>query len=419
MHLAIVGLNHKTASVEVRERVAFTEASIERALSTLIVQDCVEESLILSTCNRTEVYCVFKTGCFDTQLLRRFVADSNGLCCEEIDPYLYELSNREAVQHLFRVVSGLDSMVVGENQIAAQAKQAYRIATTVKATGPILNKLFHVAFRVGKKVRSQTGIGTGSLSISQVACDLAEKIFRRLSERSVLLIGAGENGELTAKILKGRGVQRLFITNRTLATAHQLAQKIGAEAVPFEDLARILADVDIIISSTGAPEAILGPEQITPVLSRRQLPLFVIDLAVPRDIDPAVDRLNNVFLYDLDALQGVVEKSLDHRSGAAHQAKQIVTAEVDRFVTWHTGQKATPTIVEMQARFDAIRQAELDKIRDKMTDEQYELVEAATRAMMNKVLHTPILSIRDAASHGDQRRLIKAIRTVLGLGEES
>lgn len=418
MHLSIVGLNHKTATVEIREKVAFTSEQIQRSLTRLQSNPCVSESLIISTCNRTEVYCAFNEGCFDNNVLKQFVADQNGLCCDDLNPYLYELSNRDAVQHLFRVVSGLDSMVIGENQITAQAKQAYRYAVTVKSAGNILNKLFHIAFRVSKKVRTQTGIGTGSLSVSQVACDLAEKIFKRLSERTVLLIGAGENGELAAKHLSQRGVGRLFITNRTFEKAEALAEKMNAQAIPFDELERGLAMADIVVASTGAPEPVLTKSHVAPVLAKRRVPLFMIDLAIPRDIDPEVDTLDNVFLYDMDALQNIVKKSLGRRSEAVHKAKQIIAGEVDRFLEWHEGQKATPTIVEIQHYVETIRAGELEKLRDKLTPEQMEMFDQATRAMMNKVLHIPIESIRKAAKTTTDVKIIRTIRSALGLSEE-
>jgi glutamyl-tRNA reductase len=405
--------------VEIREKVAFTADRIAHALSSLQAQSCISECLILSTCNRTEIYTVFNEGCFEPDVLRHFVAEHNDLCCDDVAPYLYQLANRQAVEHLFRVVGGLDSMVIGENQIAAQVKEAYRYATTVKTTGPILNKLFHIAFRVSKKIRTQTGIGAGSLSVAQVACDLAEKIFKHLSERSVLLIGAGENSELTAKNLQGRGAKRLFITNRTGEKAEALAKRIGAKAVPYEDLVDTLGKVDIVITSTGAAEAIIRQEQIASVVSKRQVPLFMIDMAIPRDIDPDVDELDNVFLYDMDALQQIVEESLKRRSVEAHKAKRIVDDEVEKFVAWHQGEKATPTIVEMQELFEQVRRAELEKIRDDLSSEQFEKIDGATKAMMNKVLYAPIHQLRKAAKKGDDRGLIKTIRSVLGLSEES
>lgn len=419
MHLAVVGLNHKTASVNIREKVAFTPEDVERALSSLSAQDCICESLILSTCNRTEIYTVFTEGCFDPDVLREFVAEFNEVNSEELNPHLYQLANQEAVEHLFRVISGLDSMVIGENQIASQAKQAYRYATIVKATGPILNKLFHIGFRVGKKVRTQTGIGTGSLSVSQVACDLAEKIFKHLSERSVLLVGAGENGELTAKTLKQRGVTDLLITNRTYEKAVTLAEKMYAEPIRFSELGNALAKVDIVISSTGASEAVLTHDIVEAAVAKRHLPLFMIDVAIPRDIDPTVDDLDNVFLYDMDALANIVSKSKDRRSEEAHKAKRIIADEVARFMQWHMGQKATPTILELQDTVETIRRGEMEKLRGRLDEKTFQLFEEATRAMMSKVLHPQITSLRKVAQKGDQGGILRTIRKALGLGEES
>lgn len=419
MHLSVVGLNHKTASVEVREKVAFTTKNIERALATLSSIDSIDECLILSTCNRTEIYCVFKPGCYDSKVLPDFLANYNHLYRGEIEGYLYQLSNRQVVEHLFRVVSGLDSMVVGENQIASQAKQAYGMATTVKATGPILNKLFHIAFRVSKKIRTETRIGEGSLSVAQVACSLAERIFKLLSDRSVLLIGTGENGELIAKHLRKKGVRELIIINRTFKKADILAKKLEAKAVAFDNLEQILEKVDIVISSTASAGTVLRKEMLRPALAKRHLPLFMIDLAVPRDIEPAVGEMKNVYLYDMDSLQLLVDESRARRADEAHKAKQTIREEVEKLIEWRNSQKATPTIVEMQTHFERVRSAELEKVSCVLNEEQYKLVDAVTRSMMNKVLHVPIMSVRRAALKGDEENMIRTIRKVLGFKEES
>lgn len=419
MHLSVVGLNHKTASVEVREKVALTTKNVERALASLSAIGCIDECLILSTCNRTEIYSVFKRGCYDADVLPKFVASYNGLCHEEIESYLYQLSNRQVVEHLFRVVSGLDSMVVGENQIVSQAKQAYRTATTVKTAGPILNKLFHVAFRVSKKVRTETRIGEGSLSVGQVACGLAERIFKMLTDRSVLLVGAGENAELIAKHLKKKGLRELIITNRTFEKAKALAERLEATAVAFDDLEQSLEKVDIVISSTGSPGTVLRRELLRPILAKRHMPLFLIDLAVPRDIEPAISEMKNVYLYDMDSLQILVDESRAHRADEAHKAKQVIRDEVEKIIQWRNSQKATPTIVEMQTHFERVRTAELEKLSKAMSKEQLLMVDVATKSMMNKVLHVPIMSVRRAAKEGDEEHLIKAIRKVLGFREES
>jgi glutamyl-tRNA reductase len=420
VHIAVVGLNHNTASVDVREKVAYTELRIEGALAKLRADGRIEESLILSTCNRTEIYSVFKPDRFEPDYLGRFLAESNDLAYSVLKPHLYELENKDVVRHLFRVVSGLDSMVVGENQIAAQAKEAYRLATSVRTNGPVLNKLFHVGFRVGKKVRTETGISAGSLSVSQVACDLAEKIFRHLSERTVLVVGAGENGEVTANNLKCRGVRNLVITNRTREKAEKLAKRLGAEVADFDDLSTWLSKVDIVISNTGSQEPVIRREQVATAVARRNAPLFMIDMAIPRDIEPTVDDLDMVFLYDMDALAKAVEKSRNRRSGEAHKANRIVAEQVEKFIDWCQGERAKPTIIELQERFDSIRREELDKLKDKLDPSQQAAVEAATRAMMNKMLHVPITSIRSATKKSDDAgRLIRTVRSILGLSEES
>ncbi len=418
MDIAVVGLNHKTANVAVREKVAFTAQRVERALAALSNLYCVEECLILSTCNRTELYCVFKEGCFDTDALRFFVADYNNIGKDDITPYLYQLGNKEVVEHLFKVVSGLDSMVMGENQIMAQTRQAYRYATTGKTTGPILNKLIHFAFRVGKKIRTQTGIGLGSMSIGQVACDFARKIHEDFRKASLLLIGAGENGELTARIFKDRGIGKLFIANRTISRAKALAEKTGAEVVRMEKIENALLDVDILLCSTGASGFLLSKETVERVALQRKKPLFIIDLAVPRDIEPAVGDLENVFLYDLDALIGQVEANKESRKEQAHVARNIIGDEIEKFMEWHKKHKAAPTIKQMQEYVEAIRLGELEKIKDKLSEKNRLLFDSASKTMVNKILHTPISSIKKAAGKSDNDETIKTIRTILGLPGE-
>lgn len=418
MHLAVVGLNHKTAEVAVREKVAFTSQRVERALAALSNLHCVEECLILSTCNRTELYCVFKDGCFEPDALKYFVADYNDIGKDDITPFLYQLSDREVIEHLFKVVSGLDSMVMGENQIMAQAKEAYRYATTAKTTGPILNKLVHFAFRVGKKIRTETDIGLGSTSVSHVACDLAQKVLGDFPNSTLLLIGAGENGELTAKIFKDRGVGGIFIANRTKSKAVALAKKMGAEAVDMASIEKEISQVDIVVSSTGSKNFVVTKKHLQADLDKRERPLFFIDLAIPRDIDPVVGDLENVFLYDMDALQKQVSQNKDNRKDQAHIARKIIKAQTDKFMVWHKKHKAAPTIRQMQEYVETIRIGELDKVKEKLSLDDYKIFDTVSKAMINKILHTPIASIKKAAGKSDSVETIQAIRGILGLPRE-
>lgn len=418
MRLAVVGLNHNTASVAIREKAAFTTDRIEAALTELSHFRSVDECLILSTCNRTEIYAVFHEGRFDPEVLGKFMAQYSGQPYESLQPYLYEMHKKRAVEHLFRVVSGLDSMVLGETQIAAQAKQAYRHAVTARANGPIFNKLFHIAFRVSKKVRTLTGISEGSLSVSQLACHVAEKRFDDLSKRSVLLVGAGENGELTARHLIEKGVKEILIANRTFCRAETLAKKLGAVPVEMDHIVSAMEKVNVVISSTASPDFVITAADVKKAMGNRHTPLVLIDLAVPRDIDPEIAKIDGAYLHDLDSLQRVIEESLTRRKDEGHKAKAIVAEEVEKFLTWNSGEKATPLILEMRLLFDHIRSKELEKLRKKLSPDDYFEVDQATRAMMNKVLHMPIESVRNAARKEDSQKTIRLVRKILGLSEE-
>ena len=418
MHLALVGINHKTASVEVREKVAFGKERIARALATISTSKDIAECVILSTCNRTEIYGVFEDHKVGGELMRGFVAEYNQLCTADVDPFLYQLNDIEVVEHLFRVVSGIDSMVVGESQIAAQVKEAYSLATSARTNGVLTNKLFHMAFRVGKKIRSKTGIGEGMVSVSHVATHFAQKALDGLEGRRVLLMGAGETGQLTARHLRDHGSHKLTIVNRTAERARELAKEHHAETRDFAELAEAIADADVVISATASEKTVISFETVQQAVQGREIPLVLIDLAVPRDIDPEVATLPGVRLFDMDALQAEVEANATARSSEAHKAKRMIRREAEKFMKWARELDATPMIIELQHHFEHIRQHELSELRGKLADDQFELVEAATRAMMNKLLHHPIVSVRHAAGEGDGEQVIRTIRTVLGLGKD-
>lgn len=416
----LVGLNHKTTPVEVRERVALSGGYDEPLRRLRQIPGC-SESYLLSTCNRVEmVVLAEQTPQLEENLIRFLFGED--LPIEEGRRYVYIFSGREAAHHLFSVAASLDSLVVGEAQILGQLKEAYRCASESGATGPMLNKLLHKSFSVAKRVRTETGIGSSAVSISSAAVELARKIFGNLGDKHVLLIGAGEMAELAAQHLMGQGVDSVTVANRTLSRAVDLAKQFGGKAVSFEEILQQLEKVDIIISSTGAPTIILEKEQVRPVMrTRRNKPLFFIDIAVPRDLDPGLNELENVFLYDIDDLGQVVEMNRSERDREATKAVRIVDEEAIKFERWHEGMALTPTILELRERAGEICRTELAKTLAKMPElgeKERISLEKMTAAITAKMLHAPLAYLKGETCHGQDktRQKIDTIRSVFGLG---
>lgn len=418
MALALLGLSHQTASVDFRERVALDQHGAVRLLNRLRETPGIEESLVISTCNRTEIYAVAQDDLDILEPMAALLADQTGVHREELDAHVYRRADRDVVHHLFMVASGLDSMVVGENQILGQVKEAYSNAVTTRAKGPLVDALMHRAFMLGKQVRTQTGLGRGRLSVAGVACELAEKIFHDLSTRKVLLVGAGETGELVITHLKEHGVTDITVTNRTLVRAEELSVRFGGRAVPFDGLWDAVGQAEILITSTAAAEPVITAEPLRRALGRRATPLFIIDIAVPRDVAADVDDLADVFLYDIDALQTVVRETIDKRRGEVHRARAMVAEATDRFVDWQRSQAVTPTIVQVREQFEAIRHDEIEKLKGQMTAADFEVVDRATRAIINKLLHHPTVHIKQAAKKPDSGPVLQAFRLLLGLDDE-
>ena len=417
MPLVMIGLSHQTAPVAFRERIALDEAGVVRALTQLRESAGVREALVLSTCNRTELYAWADEG--EVTLLLDVLAGQSGVPREDLDAHCYSRTDSEVAEHLFMVTSGLDSMVVGENQIQSQVRDAYSRAVACRVNGPTVDKLLHWALRAGKRVRTRTGIGEGRLSVASVACDLAEKILANLENRSVLLIGAGETGELVVRHLLDRGVKSLAIANRTAERAEELTSRLGGRAIAFDDLWDAIGLADVLITSTSAPDPIITSDRLSSVMARRRTPLFIIDIAVPRDVEPAVPGLRDVFLDDIDALEDVVKTTIDRRRSEVHRARAMVRAEVVKFGEWQRSQQATPTIVQMREQFERIRSAEMEKLEPSLSKEDLERVDRATRAMLNKLLHHPTVTMKQAARRSDSGQLIQAFRQLLGLDEET
>jgi glutamyl-tRNA reductase len=419
MNIIVVGLSHRTASVEIREKVAFAPTQMDKPLRALTALDDITEAVIVSTCNRVEIYATTRDIAGGMARLKRFLADYHSFPLESLEPHLYSYHGEEAIRHVFRVASSLDSMVVGEPQILGQIKTAYGYAAEYRSSGIILNRFLHKAFSVAKRVRTETRIASSAVSVAFAAVELAKKIFGDLSDKTVMLIGAGEMCELAAKHFLNSGARGVMVTNRTYERAEKLAEEFDGKAVRFEDLFDQLHKADIILSSTGAPHCIIGPRDLDGVMRRRKLkPMFFIDIAVPRDIDPGVNDVENVYLYTVDDLQEVVTANLQQRSAEAQKAEDIVTQEIGQFFKWLSNLEVTPTIVALRTRFEEVRQAELARTlsnwKDLPPDGQKRL-EAMTAAIVNKLLHQPTSLLKQSGMGNRNDLYVDALRNLFDL----
>ncbi len=419
MNIVIVGLSHKTAPVEIRERVAFAPTAMQEPLRQMAALPMISEGLIVSTCNRVELYAVSKDPAAANTALRRFLAEFHSLSHEDLNKHLYDYNGLEAIHHMFRVASSLDSMVIGEPQILGQIKTAYGYAVEFGTAGLILNRFLHKAFSVAKRIRTETGIASNAVSVSFAAVELARKIFSQLDNKTVMIIGAGEMCELAARHFVSNGVSKVLVTNRTLERAEKLAGELAGQAVPFEQFPNYLIEVDIVLTSTGAPNFILGHRQMEEVIRRRrQKPMFLIDIAVPRDIDPRVNQVSNVYLYDVDDLQEVVQANLKERHKEAHKAEEIVDQEVGQFHRWLENLDVKPTIIALRQKLDEIRRLEVSKtfgnLKD-LTDKQRKSIEAMSNALINKVMHKPIDLLKNGQGQNGGEDYVDAIRTLFDL----
>jgi len=419
VRIALVGISHKTAPLELRERVAFDEEQAGRALRELMENDRVAEAMLLSTCNRTELLVRFMPGFGpDPDFLIDFVIEFRGLGSGEFRSHFYKFVGQQAVGHLFEVACGMDSMVLGETQITSQVKQAYAMAVSQKSTGPLINRLSHKAFEVAKKVRTKTGLSRGNLSISAIACELAEKIFRDLSKCKVLLVGAGETGALVATHLVERGVVDLSISNRTRERAEALAEKFSAAVVPFEGRLEAARDCDILIAAAGGEGHLFKFEDVRAAVAGRRTPAFIIDLGVPRNVDPRCSELSEVFLYNIDDLEEIERRNLVQRQVEAAKAARIVESATDEFMEWYRKQMAGATIAELHGQLEQIRVKELEKYRHKLDEESFEMTDRLTRSIVKKILNLPISTVKRAAKDEVPHGLLQAIRELFGLGSD-
>jgi len=420
--IVLLGVNHKTTPLEIREKLALS-GGYEDPLRRLGAVEGVNEHYLLSTCNRVEVlYTTEHPEKTREKVLAFLFGDS--VPVQDLHKYVYHYENEEAVQHLFMVASSLDSMIVGEAQILGQMKEAYRYATEKKTSGSILNKLLHKAFFAAKRVRTETRIGASAVSISYAAVELARKIFGQLDNKSVMLVGAGEMAELAAEHLVGQGVANVVVANRTLERAVKLARRFKGQAVSLDELIEQLEHVDIIISSTGATGTILSKEDVKPVMrERRNRPLFFIDIAVPRDLDQDINDLDNVYLYDIDDLNNVVEMNKAERDKEAVKAERIVAEETMKFNGWLENQEVNPTIVDLRKMADEICRMELDKTLAKMKDispKEQKSLEKMASAIVAKMLHNPMLFLKTENSRClDRRERINTIRDLFQLDDRN
>ncbi len=421
MKLLVTGVNHRTAPVEVRERLSFDVHSLGPAVADLKRRPGILEGLILSTCNRVEIAVSAEETTEADREVHDFLTRTQRIEPAWILPYLYRYEDTEAIRHLFRVAASLDSMVVGEPQILGQLKAAYAADKVGVALNGVLDTVLTRAFAVAKRVRSETAIGQSAVSISYVAVELARQIFGRLNERVVLMVGAGKMSELAARHLRRAGATQVFVTNRSHDRAVRLAEAFQGRTVPYDRFKEELPRADIVITSSGAPHYILGKAEVRrAVEARRNRPVFLIDIAVPRNIDPEVNQLENVFLYDIDDLQKVVDENLKARQQEAEGAEGIITEEVDRMVSRLRSREAKPTIVELQHQLETVRTAELERLAGKLTSltpDQREAVEAITRGLINKIAHGPIAEIRRQANEPNGLQSIEIIRRIFRLDE--
>jgi len=421
MNLFLVGINHRTAPVEVRERMNIPESRLGEAISDLVHREGIDEALILSTCNRVELV----TGAADNveaePIIRRFLSDHHRC---ELDPYerhFYRYRQEEVVRHLFRVASSLDSMIVGEPQILGQVKQAYALARQATALRGPLDQVVRQALTVARRVRRETAIGSSAVSISYAAVELAKKIFGSLAGRTIFVIGAGKMSELAAKHLLRSGAKTIFVSNRTYERAVELAQAFRGTAIRFDELFDYINRADIVISSTGSPHFVVRKEQAEKLLgARRNRPMFFVDIAVPRDVDPAVNELDNAFVYDIDDLAQVVEANKKQWESVAIWVQENIGQEVQKTMRRLASRDVAPTIVALEERLDGIRQEEMQRLGAKLagfTPEQHQAVEALTRGMVNKILHGPITELKSRAGEPEHGTLVQVIRKIFGVSE--
>lgn len=419
--IILIGLNHKSASVDIRECLAFTDDDTRSALTRLRGMSVIGEAMLFSTCNRVELLISAKETRAAIDQAKQFLADFKQIELADFEDALYLHQGGEAVRHVFRVAASLDSMVVGEPQILGQIKTAYRLATEEKSSGVVLNRLMHKTFFVAKRIRSDTGIGGNAVSISYAAIELGRKIFGKLEGKSVLLIGAGEMAELAVEHLIRHRSDAIYVANRTFERGVELADKYKGTPIRFEEVPDHLSQVDIIISSTGAQDYVLHKSQVKAVMrSRRNRPIFFIDIAVPRDIDPEINSLNNVYLYDIDDLKGVIDENIEDRQREAVKAERIIDEAVIHFRQWFESLGVVPTIKALRSRINLVAGQEVEKTlqqMDHLPAEDQQAIARMAKSIVNKILHDPTHYLKSNGCQGDRSASLDMARKLFGLDE--
>ncbi len=416
MHLALVGLNHRTTPIEIREELAWGPEQCKDARVNL--SSHVDEGMLLSTCNRTEIYSLVKNYEHGEEAIFRFLSDYSGVAADTIKPVVYRMKDREAISHLFKVASGLDSMIVGEYEVLGQVRRSLEDAEMAKLLRyPLLN-LFQQAVRVGRKVRQDTAISRNALSVSSAAVEMAKKIFVNIEGRKVLVVSAGEAGKLAVEALVKSSVFDVSVTSRTFDKALSLASSLGGKAFPFHQMEEALAQTDIVISCSGAPHYIIERPVIEHVMNHRpERPMLLIDLAVPRDIDPQVKLINKVFLYDIDGLNDICDQNRSQREREIGKAEAVVESEVDKFMLWWESLDTVPTIAGLLTKAEDIRRSQLEKALPKikgLTEEDQAQIDAMTKAMIKKIFHDPIMFLKNN-SNGSGSQYVKSVRELFKL----
>src|SRR3972149_582027 len=420
MDIILVGLSHNTAPVEVREKLSFSGQMLSDGIKRLRGYENISECLILSTCNRVEIYAIVDQSEIGIARIKDFLHSyQTTLPLESISQHLYIHKNEAAVKHLFRVAASLDSMVVGEPQILGQVKDAFDTALLNKTTGVILNKLFKKAISVAKRVRTETRIAENAVSISYAAVELAKKIFSSLRDKRGMLVGAGEMGELAANYLVNSGIKEIVVSTRNYDRALNLAQTYNGRAVRFENFLEEMGRSDVVICSTGAPDYIIRSEHMQNIIHKRKnRPIFLIDISVPRNIDPAVNKIDNVFLYDIDDMQAVVEANRRTRKEEADKGEQIIVEEVETFSKWFKSLEVVPAIVALREKVEDIRRKELERVTDKLrtlTPEEIAAVEGLTNTIVSKILHGPLVALKSEANSNNGLLYVETIKKIFNL----
>ncbi|MFH2043746.1 MAG: glutamyl-tRNA reductase [Pseudomonadota bacterium] len=424
LEIVLLGLNHKTAPVEIRECLAVSKDETAAMLDAIKEADSINEVVLFSTCNRVEILMAVNDKAIAVDTAKKQLSAFKNVPLSKFEQAIYVYEGEEAVRHIFRVASSLDSMMIGEPQILGQIKEAYHIATIRKTSGVILNRLLHRTFFVAKRVRTETGIGGHAVSISYAAIELARKIFGLLEEKKVLLIGAGEMAEIAVEHLIRNKVKEIFIANRTLKNGLELARRFGGSIISFEEIPEFIKQVDIIISSTGSPDIIITKDQVKHIMpDRKNRPLFFIDIAVPRDIDPSINKINNTYVYDIDDLNGVIDENIEDRNKEAIKGERIIDEAVISFKKWYDNLGAVPTIVELRNKIDLIVSEEIDKtmqsinLSDRLSESDRQALGRMKNALINKIMHNPIHLLKKDGCHSSNSIYIDVVRKLFKLDD--